>query len=106
MNLINKPKYQWGPALWNFIHTISITNSIEQSNNIRNMLQHIYNIIPCPSCTDLYKLHLTFLYTIDLSQPLSLFKWSVDLHNAVNKKLNKPIWSFEDARKYWSIQVS
>jgi hypothetical protein len=29
------------------------------------------------------------------------FAWSVEAHNAVNQKLNKPIMSLEDAAKIW-----
>jgi hypothetical protein len=30
-----------------------------------------------------------------------LFKWSVDVHNMVNKKLEKPVVSYEEAKEFW-----
>jgi hypothetical protein len=33
------------------------------------------------------------------------FNWTVDAHNAVNRKLNKPIMSYEDALNLYSEQI-
>lgn len=33
----------------------------------------------------------------------SFFKWTVDLHNAVNAKLGKPQVALEDARRQWMV---
>lgn len=36
------------------------------------------------------------------NNPDSYFAWSVKAHNAVNAKLNKKIWSVEEAREQWT----
>lgn len=33
------------------------------------------------------------------------FKWTVDCHNAVNKKLGKPIYSLEEARELYKNEL-
>lgn len=105
MDLINKPKNNWGNILWSFIHTITVTNNYENTLTVKKILGNITNIIPCGSCIGTYKIYLERLGSLDLTQPMVLFRWSVDLHNAVNKKLGKPEWNYEDARKHWSKQV-
>jgi len=38
----------------------------------------------------------------DFSSPESLWLWGIALHNWVNRKLNKPEITIEEARKIWS----
>ena len=37
------------------------------------------------------------LYTLNLEKPLVLFHWSWQVHNKINKKLNKPTITYEEA---------
>lgn len=41
-------------------------------------------------------------YPPDFSSPESLFAWGVNLHNAVNSKLDRPEISLDEARVIWS----
>ena len=97
------PKDHWGIHLWGFIHTITIIDYDKIDDNIlRNkhaivVLKELKDCIPCPTCHDTYKEMLEKLDQIDLERPLGLFYWSVDLHNIVNNKLNKPTWTYEKA---------
>ena len=97
----------WGTYLWGFIHTITIIDyerNEEYNDNIKNLLINLENCFPCPSCKLMYKKYVKYLNKLDLSKSMVLFKWSVDLHNAVNKKLNKPEWTYEMALLKWSNQ--
>ena len=38
----------------------------------------------------------------EYGQPNIYFAWTVKLHNAVNIKLKRDAWSFEDALSYWT----
>jgi hypothetical protein len=104
-DLYNKSKYHWGSGLWKFIHSITIVDSdnteyiYNTHKHIINILHNIVNIFPCSLCIAKYKEHLQKLDKLDLTQSMVLFYWSVDLHNDVNKKLNKPMWSYESARR-------
>lgn len=104
MSTVCRPKFHWGPYLWGFIHTITVIdfqNNVEFHNNIVSNLKGVYNIFPCPACKELYKTYLQKLDLIDIREPMVLFYWSVDLHNAVNTKLRKPLWSYERAIAEW-----
>ncbi len=110
MGGVCRPKSHWGIHLWGFIHTISIIdfpeqNIIDYHINTINNLKGVYNIFPCPVCKSLYKTYLDKLELIDLREPMVLFHWSVDLHNAVNAKLGKPLWSYERAVREWCTKV-
>ena len=101
---IYRPKYTWGPVIWNFIHTISIIDFLDNEmyvNEVKKYLQSVFNILPCKHCCDTYKIWIDKLDTIDTNERMVLFKWSVDLHNEVNQKLNKETWSYEQAVEHW-----
>jgi hypothetical protein len=86
---------EWGPPLWKFIHTIC---NFDFADNKPYVIRTIENLkalsgaIPCYKCRLLYDEKLKQLDTIDPSESLVLYKWSIELHNEVNKKLNKPIF--------------
>lgn len=105
MNNTIRPKYSWGTQLWGLLHTITIFDfeeNVIHADRCLQMLRGIADIIPCPKCANEYREHLEALKTVNIYESLSLFKWSVDLHNKVNQKLEKPVMSYEDALKIWA----
>ena len=100
-----RQKNHWGTFLWGYIHTITIIDfddSIEMSNQCIHILKQI--IFPCKKCHAFYTENLYELENID-KEPMSLFKWSWNLHNKVNQKLNKPIISYEEALSLWTTKI-
>jgi hypothetical protein len=105
-----RPKVDWGPYLWGFIHTITIIDlgceeNEKHNKNALDVLNGLQNCIPCLKCRDKYARQLELLQDLDLKEKLVLFRWSVDLHNEVNKKLNKKQISYETALETWSKTV-
>jgi hypothetical protein len=106
-----RPIHHWGRHLWAFIHTITIIdyeqpplgpgNKIYAIKIVENLKGLLYTI-PCDHCKKMYKEELQILDTLDLNESNALFKWSVDLHNKVNQKLNKEIITYEKALEIWS----
>ena len=91
-----RPKFEWGPSIWSFLHTITIIDyedkpfgpgNMMYNKNIIEIIKSIGNIIPCKSCLNILNDELKLLDNLDLNESNILFKWSVDLHNKVNKKL-------------------
>jgi Erv1 / Alr family len=86
----------WGPHLWAFIHCICKFNF---EDNERFVLQTIENLkslagaIPCHKCRHIYEKYIEELDSLDKKEPYVLYKWSVRLHNEVNKKLGKPVFT-------------
>ena len=99
-----RPQRHWGNHLWGFIHTVCIidyNDNYETNLTVLTCLQNLLPVIPCPKCKREYAEYLKKLPLLDLREPMILFYWSVDLHNAVNAKLGKPLWSYERAKAEW-----
>jgi hypothetical protein len=95
----------WGPYLWGFIHTISVVDeydNVQQNMHVMAKLRAVKDVIPCPSCVQKYEEFLKQFDFVDVRDPLRLFYWSVDLHNDVNAKLGKPLWSYRQALLKWT----
>ena len=85
----------WGPIIWNDIHSNSINYPIKPFHNDKNTALYYYNnVIPKNIPCDICKNHYIFLlnkYPINLynNNNSDLFYWTWLIHNEVNIKLNK-----------------
>ena len=97
----------WGPYLWFFIHTLCLEYSDNPNENDRRKIKQFFlnlgTIIPCEQCSEHYSQNLSSISNIDnaLTDSNSLFNWSVELHNSVNKMLGKKTWTNEEAMSYY-----
>ena len=93
----------WGRYLWTSIHSIALGYPDEPTEqdkkNYKEFYSNLWKVIPCQRCSDNYKKHLIEL-PIDgfLGSNTDMFKWTVDLHNIVNKKLRKPVVTLAQAQ--------
>lgn len=94
----------WGIYGWGFIHNVALGYPKEQTymikENYRQFFHLIGDVIPCKSCSTHYKKMIAD-YPPDLVDRDSLFKWTVDIHNKVNKRLGKSEISYNDAYNIW-----
>ena len=87
----------WGEALWKTLHRFSLAYprnrpSAEQQKAARDFYQSIKYLLPCPFCTLHYSKHFDETFNEEtVKSRAALVKWVFDLHNAVNKRLGKPI---------------
>ena len=95
----------WGPHGWKFIHyiTLGYPNNPTQNDRIRyyNFFMSLAEVIPCSICGNHFKQHLeiTPLNDETLSSRDNLMKWAIDMHNHVNARNGKKIYSVHDALK-------
>jgi len=107
-----RPANEWGPFVWGLIHTISLLD-FEDPDAQRRALEYtiealkgIPSVIPCHRCAAHYQLYvLPELAVEKWIEPMSLFRFMVDYHNTVNRKLNKPQFTYEDALIRWGKHV-
>jgi hypothetical protein len=102
---MNIPPTVWGPFFWMTIHIVALGYSSKPSytekRSAKQFFESLANLIPCPVCREHYKQHITQNpLTPHLDSRTDLFKWTVDLHNAVNMSLGKPKWTVEEALNY------
>lgn len=90
----------WGPAGWHFMHTVAMTYpeipSDQDKEKYRVFYESIGEVLPCPACRRHYQDNLKKL-PINLDSRADLFKWTIDIHNEVNKKNKKKIYSYDEA---------
>ena len=87
----------WGPHAWFFLETITMsypeTPSKEQIKNFKTFFYTLQFIIPCNKCRVNYNKHLQIYPLSDeiLSNRSNLFKWIVNMHNAVDPKKQRSL---------------
>jgi hypothetical protein len=100
----------WGKYVWVSIHVIALgypdKPSDEDKKNYKEYFLNLWKVLPCYKCSINYLRHLEEL-PIDgvLADNISLFKWTVDLHNIVNKETGKRQMPFEEALEIYTKLV-
>jgi hypothetical protein len=92
----------WGPKLWFIMHTFALNYPDNPTYEDKRVMEEFFNnlksSIPCQKCKIHYRQRLQqnpIINYLDTRQ--SLFKYTVDLHNQVNKSLGKKIYSYDEA---------
>jgi len=94
----------WGPSGWKFLHYIALgypnSPTDEQKKNYYIFFQNLQNVLPCEKCSVNFKENLK-KYPLEesLENTDSLFRWTIDIHNEVNKETGKRIYSYEEVYK-------
>uniref|UniRef100_A0A6C0DA81 thiol oxidase n=1 Tax=viral metagenome TaxID=1070528 RepID=A0A6C0DA81_9ZZZZ len=93
----------WGPHGWKFLHFIAMAYPNEPTNEDKQKYLTFFTLVgdllPCQLCIDNYKKHLLIYPITDevLSSKSNLLKWSIDMHNEVNKENNKKVYTYNEA---------
>jgi len=93
----------WGPHLWKSIHFIALAYSMspteQEKLNYENFFTSIQKVLPCSLCANNYAKHLLELPLTDevMKNKETLLKWTIDMHNKVNKEHGKKEYTFEEA---------
>ena len=89
----------WGPPAWTFLHTITFNYphnpSDQDKQNYFTFFDSLKHVLPCDKCKKHYKDNSRDLKD-NLNSRDDLVKWLIDIHNDVNIKNNKPVWSYAD----------
>ena len=82
------PPTVWGPPLWALLHRLAEHGDREL---LKRALLSLVTLLPCPSCRS----HLAAMlsqYSIP-DDPAQLPAFMIFIHNLVNIRLGKPVWS-------------
>lgn len=101
------PPAVWGPFFWHTIHITALSYPKEPTYTEKRAAKEFYEslvfLLPCPTCREHYSAHLkenpisTFL-----DRRSDLFRWTVDIHNKVNKQLGKATWTEQEVIAYYT----
>jgi hypothetical protein len=94
------PPEIWGPNLWGTLHLVCIAGTITPE-----FVQEFTKVIPCPMCAGHFADISKENPLPESSDPFVLFEWSVYLHNLVNERIGKPIFTVEQALERWTSPV-
>lgn len=94
----------WGKHMWTSIHFIALAypqspTQVEQSD-YSFFFNNLYKVLPCKSCREHLDKTMKNEHQLNkehLKNKDTLFKWTVDLHNIVNRRLKKKVISLEKA---------
>ncbi len=92
------PPESWGPSLWLLMHVVAATYPVDPTPEARRQFAAFYaslqHVIPCGGCRRGYAALINGSHRLTpdvLADRMSLFRWTVDVHNAVNAKVGKPV---------------
>ena len=99
----------WGPFIWTFFHALAENVREEKFAEIKlnlfGTIKNICSFLPCPECS-LHAKHFLSKVNIDKIKTKQDFRSLLYIfHNMVNKKNNKPLYSFSQIQKYSSVNV-
>ena len=96
----------WGPFFWHTIHIVALGYPKEPNYTdkraAKEFVESLAFLIPCGICREHYAKHLQANpISTYLDSRKDFFKWTIMIHNEVNKMLNKPIWSEQEVIDYY-----
>jgi len=86
----------FGPHFWATIHLSALHS--KDLDLYKNFIHTLGPIIPCKQCSEHFIENLK-------SHPIhsDLFKWSVEMHNIVNRQTFKREIEYDEAYEYWCM---
>lgn len=101
------PPEVWGPFFWNTIHLVALgfsaTPTYSEKRAVKEFFESLTRLIPCPICREHYTAHLKANpITVSIDSREDLFRWTVALHNTVNKMLHKATKTEVEVLHYYS----
>lgn len=90
----------WGNEGWHLIHYVALNYSQnpteEEKKRYLTFLESLQYVLPCIGCANNWGEKLK-KHPPNLESRSGFFKWSVDMHNQVNKSNGKKELSYDDA---------
>ena len=90
----------WGKEGWRFVHSVALSYPLkptkEDKENYLNFFKSLQYVLPCPICADNFKKKIEKTPP-NLENRKTLFHWTVDAHNEVNKENGKKIFTYDEA---------
>ena len=95
-----------GALFWHTIHIVALGYSKNPTYTDKKCAKEFYEslayLLPCSICREHYREHLTkHPITTFLDSRTDLIKWTVMIHNHVNKMLGKVEWTLEEVLTYY-----
>ena len=101
-----KDEMLWGAPTWYFFHTIAEKIKVEYFADSKvplfNLIKSVCMNLPCPSCTEHATQYIEKIYINSIKSKEDFIMLYFNFHNEVNKRKNKPIFTYEELREKYS----
>jgi hypothetical protein len=84
-----------GPSQWTSLHNIARTLTLEKMGAFKEYVKNMATLLPCGVCSAHFR--KLVVDTLSATTPQEALTWTIDVHNAVNKRLGKPVLSYAQA---------
>jgi hypothetical protein len=96
----------WGPFFWHTIHIAAIGYPTKPTYGHKHAAKEFFEslqyMIPCEVCRQHYRELLQKMpVSPHLDNRQDLFRWTVEIHNQVNKSVGKPVVTEVEALRYY-----
>ena len=100
------PPSTWGPFFWHTMHIVALGYSNQPTYAEKRAAKEFYEsltqLIPCPICRVHYSTHLKANpISPSLDSRNDLFRWTVNIHNLINKDLGKPEYTETESMNFY-----
>lgn len=91
----------WGPSGWKFLHAITFAYPEQPAEtdkaSVIKFFRALPTVLPCELCSKHLLEHYRLMPPEDnIADRKTIVKWLFDIHNEVNKSLNKPLKDFNE----------
>lgn len=98
----------WGPGEWNWIHTNALqVCTLNAAYYFASRLRQRCNSLPCQNCRQHAMSYLSSnppeQWAVQFNDDTAMFRYTVEMHNYVNRRLGKPIISMDQAHQIWGV---
>lgn len=94
--------FNWGRPGWKFLHAVTFAypNNPDLKTKIRyrRFFKTLKYVLPCPLCRAHYAKLVQHLGMSDLKNTNTLSRWLVNVHNKINVKLGKKVFSYDEVK--------
>ena len=101
-----KDEMLWGAPTWYFFHTIAEKIKVEYFADSKvplfNLIKSVCMNLPCPSCTEHATQYIEKININSIKSKEDFIMLYFNFHNEINKRKNKPIFTYEELREKYS----
>jgi len=97
--------FNWGRPGWKFLHAVTFAypNNPDLKTKIRyrRFFKMLKYVLPCPLCRSHYAKLVQHLGLGHMKNTSTLSRWLVDVHNKINVKLGKKVFSYDEVKQMY-----
>ena len=94
----------WQPTTWIVFHHLAKNYREEYKEHYIRFFDSFKTIIPCKTCRTHYQQNIN-KENMSIESNINsnnVFRWTIDLHNSVNRQNHKKVWSYDKANQHYS----